>query len=72
MSTLVVNGVPDNLRDRLQEEAARNHRSVDREVCIILSAHLSVMNLDDIPPPVRVDPPPTNESLARLKRGELE
>ena len=67
---LVVNDIPERLHQRLKEEAARNHRSVDREVCIILSAHLTVMDIDNLPPPVKVDPPPTNESLAKMKRGE--
>ena len=72
MSTLVLKDIPEDLHKRLKEEAARNRRSVEREAYIILSAHLTVASLDNLPPPVKVYPPPTNELLAKIKRGDLE
>ena len=72
MSKLVVDGIPARLHKRLKEEAAKNNRSVDKEVRIILSAHLRAFNLDDFPPPRKLQPPPTNELLAKIKRGDLE
>ena len=71
MGKLVVSGISKDLRNRLEEEAARNRRSVDREVCVILAAHLTVASLDDLPPPMNIGQPLTNDMLAKMKRGEV-
>ena len=70
---LVAGGVPDALLQRLKAEAVMNGRSVDQEMASILSNHLRPIITDDLPPPAKVFPPPTNRLLSRIKReGRLE
>ena len=42
MSTLVIKNLPDGLHARLKEQAARNRRSVTKEVVTLIEAGLGV------------------------------
>lgn len=40
MATITLKGIPDDIHQRLKERAARNHRSLNREIMASLEAAL--------------------------------
>ena len=62
MSTLVVKNLPDGLHERLRNRAQRNHRSLTKEVIVILER-----GLDDAQPRRAVELPPP----VKLRGGPL-
>jgi hypothetical protein len=52
MPGLLIRDVPDDLRQKLKERAARNRRSMTREALVILETALSgTYEVEDINPP---------------------
>lgn len=57
MSTLVVKNLPDELHERLRERAQRNHRSVTKEVLVLLEQGLLAAPQRrpiELPPPIKL------------------
>ena len=68
MPALLVKDLPSDLHRRLKEEAARNHRSMAKQVIAILDQILGEARPRPYPPPVRVAFPITDEFLNKAKR----
>jgi plasmid stability protein len=57
MSTLVIKNLPDELHDRLRERAQRNHRSVTKEVIVLLEQGVLAPAARcpiELPPPIKL------------------
>ncbi|MBS0448485.1 MAG: Arc family DNA-binding protein [Proteobacteria bacterium] len=57
MSTLVVKNVPESLHERLRERAQQNHRSVTKEVIVLLEQGVSGQPQRKpikLPPPIKL------------------
>lgn len=73
MPGLVIKNLPTKLHRKLKERAARNQRSMTREVLVVLERALS----EELPPP---EPPPpfkgrfalTNQFIAQARRTGRE
>jgi plasmid stability protein len=51
MASLLLKDIPQDLHDRLRRAAARDHRSLNKEVISLLEAALGD-RVDQLPPPV--------------------
>lgn len=52
MSTLVIKNLPENLHEKLRAQAARNHRSVTKEVVTLIESSVALQWPEgDRPPP---------------------
>lgn len=54
MSTLVIKNLPENLHDKLRAQAARNHRSVTKEVVTLIESAVASERPEDKLPLHRV------------------
>lgn len=68
MPTLVVRELPEELHQRLKEYAAQNHRSMSKQVIVILEEMLMERHKRDLPEPVKLAEPITNEFINWAKR----
>lgn len=68
MPALLVKDLPSDLHLRLKEEAARNHRSMAKQVITILEQTLGQTRSMPYPPPVTVAFPITDAFLNKAKR----
>jgi hypothetical protein len=53
MSAFLAKDLPPVLHERLKQEAARHHRSMNREVITILEKELTAVRPVVLPPPVK-------------------
>lgn len=65
MSTLVIEHLPEDLHDRLREQAARNRRSVSHEAVLLIERGLGrTRKAVVLPPPIKLEGGPlTAEGL---------
>ena len=68
MPALLVKDMPPELHQRLKEEAARNHRSMAKQMITILEQNLGAAQVRAYPAPVRVAFPMTDRFLNKAKR----
>jgi plasmid stability protein len=69
MSTLVIKNVPEDLHDRLRQQAERNRRSVTQETLVLIERGLgSHRRTIDLPPPIKLKGGPlTAEELEKWR-----
>jgi plasmid stability protein len=67
MSSLLIKNIPEHLRKKLKEQADLNHRSMNKQAVSILEQALEKPGLGQLPPPVKLKFPITNEWLNKAK-----
>ncbi len=73
MPGFVIKNLPPKLHRRLKEQAARNHRSMTREVLAVLERALNDgERLRDVPPPFKGSFPLTDKFIAQARREGRE
>jgi plasmid stability protein len=69
MASILIKDIPADLHERLREAAARDHRSLNKEVVALLEAALAV-SPPELPPPIQAAFPLTADWLERaISRG---
>ena len=53
MSSLLIKNIPENLLEKLKEQAELNHRSLDKQVLFILEKALIKSLIGPLPPPFK-------------------
>jgi plasmid stability protein len=62
VASILIKDIPPELHERLREAAARDHRSLNREVIALLEKALTVRPTE-LPPPIKLSVPLTQELL---------
>jgi plasmid stability protein len=68
MSSLLIKNIPENLREKLKEQAELNHRSMNKQVVSILEEALKKPGMGKLPPPVKLKFRPTDAWINKAKR----
>lgn len=68
MSAIVVRDLPPALHQRLKAEAARHHRSMNREIIAILEREVGASAVMELPPPVKGLKPVDGEWIVKVIR----
>ena len=68
MSAVVIRDLPPLLHQRLKTEAARHHRSMNRELIAILEKELGAAQSAALPPPVKGRMPADGRWIAQVIR----
>lgn len=63
MASVLIKDIPEDLHQRLKEAAARDHRSMSKQVIAILETALSSRPAKQLPTPIRLPFPLTDEWL---------
>jgi hypothetical protein len=68
MPAVVVRDLPPALHQRLKQEAARHHRSMNREIIAILDKELEMPARLELPPPVKGNKPADPKWIVQVIR----
>jgi plasmid stability protein len=71
MPSILIKDIPDEMHRQLREAAARDHRSLNKEVIALLETALAERPVD-LPPPLELAFPLTKEWLERAISEERE
>ena len=67
MSSLLIKNIPENLREKLKEQAEIHHRSMNKEIVVILEEALKNPGIGKLPPPVKLNFRPTTAWITKAK-----
>jgi antitoxin FitA len=67
MASLLIKNLPEDLHHRLKIRAQRHHRSMNKEVITLLETALAQPHLEELPAPVRLSKPLTQEILDQAR-----
>jgi Plasmid stability protein len=67
MASLLIKNLPEDLHYRLKIRARQHHRSVNKEVIALLETALAQPSLEELPAPVRLSKPLTQEILDQAR-----
>ena len=67
MATVLIKNLPDALHRQLKERAERHHRSLNKEVIALIEAALQSRSVDELPEPVELRRPLTQDMLDRAR-----
>ena len=68
MAALLLKSIPPEIHERLRFQAARHHRSMNREVLSILEERLEAPPVFALPPPVKPLRPVSGETILKIIR----
>ena len=67
MASVLINNVPDELHRQLKQGAERHHRSLHKELIAIIETALHRRDTSDLPEPVPLRKPITQETLEQAR-----
>lgn len=68
MASLLIKNVPEDLHKKLRERAAREHRSLNKEVIVIIEQALGARVPAALPKPVPLQRPVDTRTLLHARR----
>lgn len=68
MTSLLIKNVPEELHRKLRERAEREHRSLNKEVIVLIEQGLGIRGPATLPDPVPLRRPIDDRALLRARR----
>ncbi|MFP4607435.1 MAG: FitA-like ribbon-helix-helix domain-containing protein [Thiohalospira sp.] len=68
MASVVIKNLPDDLHQELKRRAERHHRSLNRELIALIETAVQGPDHDELPDPVRLRKPLTQEMLDEARQ----
>ena len=72
MPSLLIKNIPEELRGQLRERAVRHHRSMNKEVIVLLERALGGGRPDVLPEPIPLKKPFDTQTLLRARKAGRE
>jgi plasmid stability protein len=72
MPSLLIKNIPEELRGQLRERAARHHRSMNKEVIVLLERALGGPRTSALPEPIALRKPLDTKTLLRARKAGRE
>lgn len=69
MPAVVVRDMPVEMHRRLKSAALRHHRSMNREVLMIIEQTLEIPVVEELPPPVKTLKPISGDTIVKIIRN---
>jgi plasmid stability protein len=67
MASVLIKNLPDELHLQLKRRAQRHHRSLNKELIALIEAALTIRTVDELPEPVKLQQPLTQDMLDRAR-----
>ena len=72
MPSLLIKNIPEELRGQLRDRAARHHRSMNKEVIVLLERALGGTRTNVLPEPIALKRPLDTRTLLRARKARRE
>ena len=68
MASVLIKNLPDELHQKLKVRAQRHHRSLNKELIALIENALESRSVEDLPEPVKLRKPLTQDMLDRARK----